>query len=63
MQTKLLIPDGIPVKFIKMSANGIDSHLAYIINEDRDQSVYSKNPTTVTIRPIFNEDKRYSSKL
>lgn len=63
MQTKLLIPDGIPVKFLKMSANGIDSHLANIINEDRDQSIYSKNPTTVTIRPIFNEDKRCSSKL
>ena len=29
-------PDGIPVKFIKLSANVIDSHLANIINKDID---------------------------
>ena len=29
-------PDGIPVKFMKLSTNVIDSHLANIINKDID---------------------------
>ena len=37
-------PDGIPVKFIKLSANVIDSHLANIIRTN--------------LRPIFKTDER-----
>ena len=36
-------PDNIPVKFIKMSAKVIDSHLANIINKDIDLNRYSEN--------------------
>ena len=35
--------DWIPVKFIKMSATVIDSHLANIINKDIDLNCYSEN--------------------
>lgn len=61
MQTKLLTPDGIPVKFIKMSVYGIDSHLVNVLNKDRGQnlqSIYSENIKTVRVRPIFNKDNR-----
>ena len=51
-------PDSIPVKFIKMSANVIDSHLANIINEDIDLNCYSENAKTANVRPIFREDER-----
>ena len=36
-------PDGIPVKFIKLSANVFDSHLANVINKDIDLNCYLEN--------------------
>ena len=46
---------GIPVKFIKLSANVIDSHLANIINKDIDLNCYSES---AKIRPIFKKDEK-----
>ena len=46
---------GIPVKFIKLSANVIDSHLANIINKDIDLNCFSES---AKIRPIFKKDEK-----
>ena len=46
---------GIPVKFIKLSANVIDSHLANIINKDIDLNCYSES---AEIRTIFKKDEK-----
>ena len=51
-------PDDIPVKFIKLSANVIDSHLANIINKDIDLNCYSENAKIADVRPIFKKDER-----
>ena len=48
--------DGIPVKFIKLSANIIDSHLSTIINKGKD--CYSESAKTANVRPIFKKDER-----
>ena len=47
--------DGISVKFVKMSANLIDCHLANIINNDISSNKYSKHAKTATVRPIFRK--------
>ena len=49
-------PDGISAKFVKMSANVIDCHLANIINNDISLNKYSKHAKTATVRPIFKKD-------
>ena len=51
-------PDGISAKFVKMSANVIDCHLANIINNDISLNKYSKHAKTATVRPIFKRDDR-----
>ena len=51
-------PDGIPAKYIKLSANVIDSHLADVINKDIDNMRYSENAKTANVRPIFKKDER-----
>ena len=51
-------PDGISAKFVKMSANVIDCHLANIINNDISLNKYSKHAQTATVRPIFKRDDR-----
>ena len=51
-------PDGISAKFVKMSANVIDCHLANIINNDISLNKYSKHAKTATVRPIFKKDYR-----
>ena len=51
-------PGDIPVKFIKLSANVIDSHLANIINKDIDLNCYSENAKIADARPIFKKDER-----
>ena len=51
-------PDGISVKFIKLSANVIDSHLANIRNKDIDLNCYSENAKIANVRPIFKKDER-----
>ena len=51
-------PDGIPVKFIKPSANVKDSHLTNIINNGIDLDCYSENAKIANVRPIFKIDER-----
>ena len=48
-------PDAISAKFVKMSANIIDCHLANIINNDLSLNKYSKHAKTATVRPIFKK--------
>ena len=48
-------PDGIPSKFINMSANVIDSHLRNIISNDISKDRYSENSKTATVRPLFKK--------
>ena len=55
-------PDGVPVKFIKISANVIDSHLVNIINKDIDLNCYSEN-TKTAVRPVFKKDQRTKVKF
>ena len=51
-------PDGIPVKFIKPSANVKDSRLTNIINKGIDLNCYSENAQIANVRPIFKNDER-----
>ena len=44
--------DSIPVKFTRLSANVIDSHLANIINEGTDLNCYSENANIANVKPI-----------
>ena len=46
-------PDGLSAKFVKMSANVIDCHLADIINNDIFLNKYSRYAKTATARPIY----------
>ena len=55
-------PDGISAKFVKMSTNIIDCHLANIINNDISSNKYSKHAKTATVRPIFKKDDRTNIK-
>ena len=57
-------PDGISSKFIKMSANVIDCHLANIINNYIyiSLSKYLKHAKAATVRPIFKKDDRMKMK-
>ena len=52
-------PDGIPAKFIQMSANVIDYPvLANIITCDISKKKYSEHAKTATVRPIFKIEDR-----
>ena len=51
-------PDVIPVNFITLSANIIDSHLEDIINKNINLSCYSGNAKIEGFRPIFKKDER-----
>ena len=51
-------PDDIPAKFVKLSANVIDSDLANIIIKDIDLNCYSENAKISSCRPIFKKDER-----
>ena len=52
-------PDGIPAKFIQMSANVIDCPvLANIITCDISKKKYSEHAKTATVRPIFKIEAR-----
>ena len=46
-------PDGIPAKFLQMSANAIDCHLSNILTCDISKNKYSEHAKTATVRPIF----------
>ena len=52
--------EGIPVRFIELSANVIDNHLPNIINKDIDPNCYSESAKNV--RTIFKEDERIKIK-
>ena len=55
-------PDGIFAKFVKISANIIDCHLANIINNDVSLNKYSIDAKAATVRPIFKKDDRTNIK-
>ena len=55
-------PDGISVKFVKMSADVIDCHLANIINNDISLNEYFEHAKTATVRPIFKKDDKIKIK-
>ena len=46
-------PDGIPVKFVQMSASVIDWHLSNIIACDISENIYSEHDKRATVRTIF----------
>ena len=46
-------PVGISAKFIKISVDIIDCHIANIINKDISNNKFSENAKTTTLRPIF----------
>ena len=49
-------PHRIPLKIIKVAANVIDPHLAYIINKDLKENKFSENAKTALGRSIHNKD-------
>ena len=51
-------PDGIPAKFVQMSANAMNCHLSNIITCDISKNKYSEHAKTATVRPIFKKDDR-----
>ena len=51
-------PDGIPAKFVQMSANITDCHLSNIITCDTSKNKYSEHAKTATVRTIFKKDYR-----
>ena len=54
-------PNGISAKFVKISADIIDCHIASIINKDIFNNKLSENAKTATVRPIFK--KGYKTKI
>ena len=50
---KAIGSDGIPAKFVQMSANVIDRHLSSIIACDISKNKYSEHAEIATVRPIF----------
>ena len=48
-------PDGIPAKFVQMSANVIDCNLSNIIACDISKNKYSEHSKTATVRLIFKK--------
>ena len=52
---KAKVPDGISLKFVKISADIIDSYIASIINKDISNKKFSENSKTATVRPIFKK--------
>ena len=55
-------PDGIPAKFLQISANAIDCHLSNIITCDISKNKYSEHAKTATLRPIFIRNDRKNIK-
>ena len=55
---KAIGPDGISAKFVKISANVVDCHLANRINNDISLNKYFKHAKTATVRLIFKKDDR-----
>ena len=48
-------PDGTSAKFVKMSTDIIDYHIANVIIKDISDNKYSKNAKTATVRPNFKK--------
>ena len=51
-------PDEISAKFVKISADIIDCHIANIINKDISNNKFSENAKTTTVRSIFKKGDR-----
>ena len=56
-------PDRISAKFVKMSADIIDCHIANIMNKDISNNKFSENAKTGTARPIFKKGDRAKIKI
>ena len=50
--------DGISAKFVKISDDIIDCHIANIINKNISNKKFSENAKTATVRPIFKKGDR-----
>ena len=50
--------DGISAKFVKISDDIIDCHIANIINKNISNNKFSENAKTATVRPIFKKGDR-----
>ena len=55
---KATVPDKIPPKIIKLSANVIDCHLTNIINSDIEKNSFSEDAKIASVRPIFKKNER-----
>ena len=51
-------PNFIPLKFIKFTSNGVDSHLYNIIIKDQEKNKYSEDPKAALVRPILKKKER-----
>ena len=51
-------PDGICAKFVKISVDIIDCHIANITNKYISNNKCSENAKTATLRPIFKKGDR-----
>ena len=51
-------PDEISAKFVKISTDIIDCHIANIINKDISNNKFSENAKTTTVGPIFKKGDR-----
>ena len=51
-------PDEISAKFVKISTDIIDCHIANIINKGILNNKFSENAKTATVRPIFKKGDR-----
>ena len=52
------VPDGIPLKIIKLSADVIDKHLTNIINTDLESSCFSENAEIASVKPIDKKENK-----
>ena len=59
---KAIGPDGISAKFVKISADIIDCHIANIINKHISNNKFSENAKTATVRSIFKKGARTKKK-
>ena len=55
--------DKIPVKFVKLAANNINSHFTNIINNELSRNSFSNSAKVASVRQIFKKDDRTNKKI
>ena len=55
---KVVGPDGVPIKILKIARNFIDSHLTNILNRDIKERKFSEDAKTVLVRPLSKKNNR-----